>query len=214
MRPSIYAFSPYGELTRNPLTDFTNNASFDIEKGRDIKRKIEEGARNSEADYPAFRYFGADMSNAMEKAFPKSQTPENLSDSEALKQGFEHLNRYLQSQKTEMERDGRHRYDMTYMAQHEAILKMIDDIAELEEEMIPPIRIKAAIAPTPRSKTGGRRKKKHGPKSSRKHGTRKAGGTRKAAGARRAGGGRKAGGARKPLKSKKGKKGAKPQKRH
>ena len=196
MNPNIFAFSAYGGPHANPLTGNTYSQLHDIEKARTVKRKIEEGARNSEADYPAFRYFGADMSKAMDKAFPKSTGPENLSDSEALKQGFEHLNRYLQSQKTEMERDGRHRYDMTYMAQHEAILKMIDDIAELEEEMIPPIRVKAAIAPTPRSKIGGRRKKKHGPKSSRKHGTRKAGGTRK------------------PMKSKKGKKRAKTQKRH
>ena len=165
MNPNIFAFSAYGGPHANPLTGNTYSQLHDIEKARTIKRKIEEGARNSEADYPAFRYFGADMSKAMDKAFPKSKSPEDLSDSEALKQGFDHLNRYLNNQKTEMERDGRHRYDMTYMAQHEAILKMIDDIAEIEEEMIPPIRVKAAIAPTPRSKTGGRRKKKHAPKS-------------------------------------------------
>ena len=168
MRPSIYAFSAYGERRQNPLTDYTNDASFDVKKARAVREKIQNAAQQS--DEPWFRYFGADLGRAMDKAFPKSQNPENLSDEEALEKGFDHLKNYLASEKKELERNGRHMYDMTYMGQHEANEKMLNRLDELKDELLPPIRVKAAIAPMPRTseKTGGRRRKNKTPKKSRR----------------------------------------------
>lgn len=172
MIPSIYSFSAYGAPTANPLTGPTNSQLYDIQKARDIKKKIEEAAQASESNYPAFRVFGADMSKAMDKAFPKASNPEHLSERESLEKGLDHLGTYIDTQKKELEKDGRHMYDLTYMGQHEAVTNMQSHLADLKDEMIPPIRVKAVVAPSMRdtSKSGGRKRKSRMSKSLRKKG--------------------------------------------
>ena len=165
--PSIFSFSSYGQPSFDSMTRRTQPELYNITKAREVREKIQEAARESENWYPWFRYFGPDMGLAMEKAFPYSEYDTNSkSDYDLLSDGLKHLKKYLENKKAEYEKNNKHLYDMTYQSQHEGVVKMLEGLENLKDEIFPPIRVKAVVAPRMR-KFGGSSKKRSNSKKMR-----------------------------------------------
>ena len=165
--PSIFSFSSYGQPSFDSMTRRTQPELYNITKAREVIEKIQEAARESENWYPWFRYFGPDMGLAMEKAFPYSEyNSDSKSDDDLLSDGLKHLKKYLENKKAEYEKNNKHLYDLTYQSEHEGVVKMLEGLENLKDEIFPPIRVKAVIA-TKMRKVGGSSKKKSNNKKKR-----------------------------------------------
>lgn len=158
--PSIFSFSAYGQPSLNLMTRRTQPELYNIAKAREVIEKIQQAARESENWYPWFRYFGPDMGLAMEKAFPYSEyDTNNKSDDDLLSDGLKYLEKYLENKKTEYEKNNKHLYDLTYQSEHEGVVKMLEGLENLKDEIFPPIRIKAVVAPRMRLVGGSSNKR-------------------------------------------------------